>query len=178
MSRTNPYKKRRRSAHKTRLIYCEGLEDFVVIKYLRGLYSQDSGISCKVLRGKGGSADGIVAQASSVQGAYDDRRVVLDNDKPKAEMTKARQIARQKGIKIIELRPCIEALLLSILEPRKKIHAKSSSWCKKEFESRYISDRQRSNIKRLESLLPKYLLDTRREGNEALNKIIKLFERI
>lgn len=71
MSRTNPYKKKRRSANKTTLIYSEGLNEEIVLKYLRGLYSRNKDIAVTIRRGKGGTAYGLVIQANKTQGAFD-----------------------------------------------------------------------------------------------------------
>ncbi len=178
MSRTNPYKKKRRSAIKTRLIYGEGKEDCVFLTYLKGLYSKNSSIACKVVQGRGGSADGIVIQAHRIQGAYDKKVVVLDNDKVKTEMSKARQDAAKKHIELIEHTPCIEAVFLLTLGCKTSVKQKTSAWCKKEFESKHIDGKKRSEVIKYQEIFPKKLLDQKRSKINELNRLICLFENI
>ncbi len=175
MSRTNPYKIKRRSASKIILIHGEGKEDCVFLTLLRIFYSKDCNVSCKISRGKGGSADGLVLEAYKIQGAYDRKIVVLDDDKPKVEISKARQLAQQKNIKLIEHTPCIEAVLLTILEG-KSFKQRSSVWCKKEFESKYIDEKERSEVSKYQRLFPKELLEVKRQVVKELDLLIRLFE--
>lgn len=178
MSRTNPYKKKRRSANKTLLIHGEGQEDCIFLKHLKSLYSQNNSIACKISRGRGGSADSIVTQANRIQGAFDRKVVVLDNDKSRTEMTKARHEATKKHIDLIEHSPCIEAVLLLILGYRANVKQKTSAWCKKEFESKYIGSRKRSEEIEYHKIFPKELLDQKRPKVKELNRLICLFESI
>lgn len=178
MSRTNPYKKKRRSANKTLLIHGEGQEDCAFLKHLKSLYSQNSSIACKISRGRGGSADGLVIQAYRIQGAFDRKVVVLDNDKSRTEMAKARQEATRKQIELIEHLPCIEAVLLLILGCKKDVKQKTSGWCKKEFETKYIDSKKRSEEFEYQKLFPKKLLVQKRLEVKELDRLICLFESI
>ncbi len=176
MSRTNPHKKKRRLAKRTLLIHGEGEEDCVFLKHLRSLYSQNSNSTCKINRGKGGSADSIVLQAIRSPGAYDKRIVILDNDKAKNEMAKARRLAKEKNIELIEHTPCIEAILLSILTTKNSFKQKNSSEYKKEFESKYINSKKRSKITEYQKLFSKKMLDRKRLKIKELGLLISLFE--
>ncbi len=97
MSRTNPYKKKRRSASRTLLMYGEGLGEEMFLKYLRGLYSRDSGVAVTIRNGKGGTATNIIANAINEPGAFERRIVILDNDKGEQEMGHARVEAQKMG---------------------------------------------------------------------------------
>ncbi|MCD4694225.1 hypothetical protein K8R62_02600, partial [bacterium] len=141
MSRTNPYKIKRRHANKTLLIFGEGMNEQMFLKHLKKLYCCDTNVAITVKKGRGGNSANIVIDASRVPGGFDRRVVVLDNDKPKGEIEKARSIAKSKGIELIENTPCLEHLLLSILDSSKA--SDNSSKCKKIFESEYINKRQR-----------------------------------
>ena len=77
MSRTNPYKKKRRSASRTLLMYGEGLGEEMFLKYLRSLYARDSGVAVTIRNGKGGNAVNIIIDASNAPGDFD-KRVVSD----------------------------------------------------------------------------------------------------
>lgn len=176
MSRTNPNKKKRRSASKTILVYGEGLAEEVFLKHLRGIYSYNQNIAVTVKRGRGGTADGIVMQAHRAQGAFNQRVVVLDNDKSKREMEKARVLGEEKNINLFENTPCLESLLLSVLNKGKSFSGRTSSWCKREFESKYIEDKRRGEFDCYEKLLPKKLLDEVRNKIHELDELIDLIE--
>lgn len=174
MSRTNPYKKKKRQASKTLLVFGEGFNEEIFLKYLRGLYSYKSNVAITVKKGKGGDAQNIVIDADKTLGSYDRRIVILDNDKPKPEMLKARQEAKNRNIELIENTPCLEHLLVSILD--KKPNGKASSWCKGEFEGKYLDKKKRGEPNEYVKLFPKKLLDARRLKITELNKLILIME--
>jgi len=145
MSRTNPYKKKKRQANRTLLVFGEGLGEKMFLRHLKKLYNFNSGV----------------------------RIVVLDNDKPK-EMIKARQEAKKRKIKLIENTPCLESLLLSIVD--KKPIEKESSWCKKRFELKYIEKKKRGESDEYDKLFSKKLLNARRLKIIELNKLILIME--
>ena len=163
MSRTNPYKKKRRSASRTLLMYGEGLGEEMFLKYLRGLYSRDSGVAVTIRNGKGGTASSIISNAVNEPGAYDRRIVILDNDKSEQEMNRARIEAQQKEVELLENSPCLEATLLAILRPGQSFSGKTSAWCKTELDgygkifSKATLDTQRVNIPELNTLI--YLME-------------------
>jgi len=176
MSRTNPNKKKRRSANKTVLIYGEGLAEEIFIKYLRGIYTFNTNVAITVRRGKEGTADGIVMHAHKTQGAFNKRIVVLDNDKPKREMEKARILGNEENIILCKNTPCLESLLLSILNKGKSFANKTSNWCKKEFESRYIDNKKRGDSDCFTKLFPKKLLNEMRRKIPELDNIVCIME--
>ena len=176
MSRTNPGKKKRRAAGKTILVYGEGLSEEVFLKHLRSLYSFNTNVAVTIRRGKGGTADGLVLHTSRALGAFSRRCVLLDNDKGKSEMKRARALCVEKKMEIFENFPCLEAILLSILSNGASFSSKSSPWCKKEFESKHISGKNRGNLDMCKNKFPKSLLDRMRSKVPELNALIKLME--
>lgn len=176
MSRTNPYKKKRRSASRTLLMYGEGLCEEMFLKYLRGLYSRDSGIAVTIRNGKGGAAINIITNAVNEPGAFDRRIVILDNDIDKQEMNRARNEAKQKGVELLENSPCLEATLLSILRTGQSFSEKTSVWCKNEFESNYLDKKKRTELGEYEKIFPKATLDLQRKNVVELNTLISLME--
>ena len=157
MSRSNPYKKPRRVAKQTVLFYGEGMGEEIFLKHLRGIYAQNSGLALTIRRGKGGTADGVVLSAIKYSGAFDRKVVVLDNDKSKGEMDKARQLAEQHSIVLLENKPCLEALLLGILEPKMSFESKTSAWCKEEFQKSILIKSSARNLIAMKTFLPKQL---------------------
>ncbi len=176
MSRTNPFKKKLRAASRTLLMYSEGLEDETFLKYLRGLYSRDTGVSVKIRNGKGGDPMSVIINASNEPGDYDHRVVVLDNDATDSDMKLARQEAKNRNVTLIENTPCLEAILLSVLNAAKDYSSKRSPECKKEFESNYSDAKKRTDIREYERVFPKTLLDSQRSKVSALNTFISLME--
>ena len=174
MSRTNPYKKKKRRAKRTLLIFGEGFGEEMFLKHLRKLYSHNSGVAIDIKKGKGGNARNIVIDAGKIPGAFDKKVVVLDNDKPKTEMAKSREEAKDKNIELLENTPCLEYLLLSILDKRSS--RKESNWCKHKFESEYISKKKRGEPSEYDKLFPKKLLDSKRSIIPELDKLISIME--
>jgi MinD superfamily P-loop ATPase len=170
MSRTNPHKKKRRSASKTLFMLGEGFSDGIFLRHLRKLYSFNSGYAISIKNGKGGDAKSIVTEAIRTLGAFDKKIVVLDNDKSVDEMNEARRIAKRKKITLIENTPCLESLFLSILD--KKPINKNSNWCKKKFESKYLNKNKRSEPIEYDKLFPKDLLDSKRSSISELDRLI------
>lgn len=174
MSRTNPYKKKKRRAKKTLLIFGEGFSEEIFLKHLRKLYSHDSGVAITIKKGKGGNARNIIIDANKIPGDFDRKVIVLDNDKPKIEMVKAREEAKNKNIELLENTPCLEYLLLSVLNER--FGKKESNWCKYEFESKYISKKRRSEPSEYDKLFPKKLLDSKKFTIPELHKLISIMK--
>jgi hypothetical protein len=174
MSRTNPYKKKKRQANKTLLVFGEGFGEEMFLKHLKSLYSYKSNVAITIKKGKGGDAKNIVIDAAKIPGAFDRKIVILDNDKTKTEMAKARQEAKNRGIELIENTPCLEHLLVSILD--EKPSGKNSNWCKGEFESKYIDKKKRGEPSEYIKLFPKKLLDDKRSEISGLNKLILIME--
>lgn len=177
MSRSNPYKKKRRSASRTLLMYGEGLGEEMFLKYLRGLYSRDSGVAVTIRNGKGGNATNIIINAVNEPGAFDRRIVILDNDKSAQEMNHARREARQKGVELLENSPCFEATLLVILRPRQSFLGRTSAWCKSEFESNYLDKKKRTELGEYDKIFPKITLTAQRRNVPELNTLISLMEK-
>ena len=175
MSRTNPYKKKRRQASRTLLIFGEGLGEEMFLKHLKGLYSRNSDVAITVRKGRGGTADGIVIDAAKVPGAFNRKVVVLDNDKSRSEMKKARAEADKRKIELIESTPCLEYVLLSIVED-KDFKGKNSNQCKKEFEQKYLNKKKRSELEEYTKIFPRELLDKRRLKVSELSKMIAILE--
>jgi hypothetical protein len=177
MSRTNPCKKKPRSAKRTLLIYGEGLHEEIFLKYLRGIYSQGSGINVTVRNGKGGTVVNIITKAVNEPGAFDCRIVVLDNDKSEWEMSTARSEARTREIVLLENTPCLEATPLTILRSGQNFSTRKSTWCKSEFESIYLDKKKRTELDGYARIFPKTTLDTERANVIELDVLISLMER-
>jgi len=173
MSRTNPYKLKRRRANKTLLIFGEGFSEEIFLKYLRHAYSFNKNTAITIKRGKGGTPYNVVLDANKIPGAFDRRIVIIDNDKPKAEIQKARSIAKEKNIELIENTPCLESLFITILD---KKYNQNSNWFKHEFESKYLDKKKRDELDEYTKLFPKKLLDKKQTKIPELKKLISTME--
>lgn len=160
-----------RRSKKTILFFGEGLGETTFLKYLKSLYHRPRLTSISIVTSKKGTADGIVIDADK-RGDYDKKIVVLDNDKPQ-EMKKARQVATDRNIELIENTPCLEHTLLVILSA---INGKylNSTLCKKKFQSNYINRKKRGDLTEYAKLFPKKLLNTRRKKIRELNRMISI----
>lgn len=176
MSRTNPYKKKRYSANRTILFYCEGFHEEIFLKHLRCLYSRNRNIAITIRRGKGGTAYGLVIYTDRTLGSFVVKITVLDNDKGKLEMQKARNEARKRGICLLEHTPCLESIFLSILHDGRSYKNKTSKWCKKEFESKNLDTKKRGETNEYVRLFPKPLLNKQKSKIPELKKLINLME--
>jgi hypothetical protein len=177
MSRTNPFKKKPRTAKRTLLVYGEGLEDEIFLKYLKGKYHlRDRGIAITIRNGKGGTPSAVVVSANNDPGIYDRRIVIIDNDKGKLEMNSARSLATSKRIQLIEITPCLEAVFLSIVQPGKSYSGWDSAACKKEFESKFIERKKRTDPNEYEKVFPKGTLDKVRTNVTELHILIQIME--
>jgi len=174
MSRTNPNKKKKRRAKKTILIFGEGFNEEMFLKHLRKLYAYDSGIAVTVKKGRGGNAQNIVVDSDKIPGAFGKKVVMFDNDKPKNEMIQARKEAKVRNILLLENTPCLEYLLMTIVD--KKPKKKNSQWCKKEFENKYIHRKKRREFTEYDKVFPKKLLDYKRSTVPILNKLISMMQ--
>jgi len=178
MSRSNPLKKKRRVAGRTLLVCGEGLNEEIFLKYLRSLYARDSGVGVTIRNGKGGNAVNIVIGAANNFGDFDKRVVVLDNDRGDEEMRLAKEEATNRGIEMIENTPCLEAILLAILNGGKSYGNKQTSWCKKQFQLKYMEKKKRTELSEYGKIFPKKLLDEQQSRVFELKRIISVMRGI
>jgi hypothetical protein len=177
MSRTNPNKKAKRKAKKTILFYGEGSTEEVFLKHLRKNYSRNSGVAVTIKNGQGGTADRIIKRAISCNPAGFDKKIAwLDNDKSKKEMEKARKLAMDFEILLIENQPCLEAFLLGILNNGKVQQNQSSVFYKKLFEKEYICKKKRCNSEEYDKIFSKKVFNSARKKVKELDLIIRIME--
>ena len=175
MSRTNPNKLPRRFAAATQLVFGEGSEDKTFLKCLRSLYSQNTNLCSKVDAGNGGTPSDV-ARAGIRRGDACPVIIIVDGDKPQKEYDDLSQLIKQhKNVKTMVVSPCMEALLLAILNGGRWPKL-SSSKCKSEFEKKYINSRRRREQEAYAKVFTKQLLDEQRKNIKVLDELISLFE--
>ena len=174
MSRSDPFKKKRRSAKETFLLCGEGDREVFFLRHIRKLYSSENDVAVKIINANGGSVPNMVNYASRLLGEYSRRILVCDSDKPVKEMTKAREIAINQEIVLVANSPCVESLFLSILG--KNCDNLTSNQCKRKFESEILMNRRSDSVVEYEKIFTKTLLNTKRHQIENLDKIIQIVE--
>lgn len=109
-------RKARKPVQHAVLIVGEGSTEEAFLRYLKSLYiTRGCGVGLKIRNAHGKGPDHVVDFAIRQRNNADYDRVIalLDTDDPWPDKTVRR--ARQKGIKLIGSTPCIEGLLLRIL---------------------------------------------------------------
>lgn len=174
MAKKQHKRKSNRVSKKTILLYCEGKSDEYFCKHLKALFNTNIIKSITIRGGRGGSPNDIVNCASRILGAFDTRVVILDSDKTAAEMEKARIYAKKKKIDLIENTPCLEMLLLQILDYDFKGKRKDSHSLKKLFESEYIPASKRTDMLKYSEIFPKESLERKITVIPILKTIVDL----
>lgn len=91
-------------------------------------------------------------------------------------MAKARELAKAGGVDVIENSPCLEALLLRVLNGGKILEDGDSKYYKKEFEKKHICESKRCDIDEYAKIFPKNILDGSRKKVKELGEIVGLME--
>lgn len=173
MSRSDPYKKKRRVAKETYLLCGEGRRDLIFLRHIKNLYSRENDLRITIVNANGGSIPTIINYVRRLLGGFSKRIVMLDIDKSEEEIQKGRKIANDNGIILIENSPCLEMLFLLILDI--KCSNLNSQQCKSKFEKETLADKD-ENIEQFNKMFPKKILDIKRVQIDNLDKIIRLIE--
>lgn len=163
-------RKQKRSIKETLKIVGEGQAEAAFLNYLKSLYGVGNPkVTAKSAGGKGPS--NVIGEAiGTLNSSGSDRvAVLLDKDMPWPK-TKVK-IAQQKKITLVGSSPCLEGLLLKILD--KPIPANSDE-CKKVLHP-LLSGKETEKAS-YEKLFPKILLDARKDLVEELDTLIKLIK--
>jgi hypothetical protein len=163
----------------TALIYTEGLHDSIFIGHLKTIYQSRFDEATPVItvkKGRGGTQDAIVKDAHLAPGAFDAKFVKLDSDRPAKEMLRADQLATKLNVTIVRSSPCLEAMLLNILDPGTDYTQMSAKSCKRTFERMYIPSQHRGSVSRYRTIFGKSALDAARARVPDLNLIVEIFE--
>ena len=155
----------------------EGPTERIFLQHLKDLYwCRSCDHNVKVDAANGGSPEDIVRKANVLlsQGAYDKCQIVLDTDVPWEEKDLSRQIkARNVIVLFVGSEPCIEGLMLRILEGRCPRDAKE---CKRQFQNKYIQDRQMRDQRKYTPLFPMDVIEKARIIIPALDRIVSFIE--
>lgn len=165
--RSNKASKRKR-VKKTVIIVGEGPTEKAFLEYLGQFYiKRNSGISVKIQAATGGSPECILSKTIKLE-QYDSKAILMDTDKEWSPSLIKK--AQQKKIKLIGSQPCIEGLILEILErnvPYESKNCKDS--CSELFRGKL------TNKETYKEQLSSEWIEQKRQDISTLNEILTLF---
>jgi hypothetical protein len=163
-----------RNVSSTALIYCEGAHDLAFLRYLILTYTAARVTKTKfrTKQGKGGSPDTLMVEAIHTPGAFDRKLVKVDKDRTSEEIERAETLAVQYSIVIVWSMPCLEALLLSVIDGKDYSDKKSKS-CKQIFEAKHIRASRRTDRREYAKIYTFEVLEDARKRLPELDALIK-----
>lgn len=166
--------RRIRRTKRTCLIYCEGAQDKAFLNAVKSVYVTDK-LNIDIKSGTGGSQISLVEAAIRLGDGYDEKYIQLDDDREVVEMNEAKRLAEKNNIIVLRTTPCMERILIGILEPSKNINGWPSSRIKKYFQEKYIAENKRSNSQSYSVNFTRPKLENARKKCMQLDDIIKAF---
>ena len=157
---------RRRRTRRTILLVVEGYTDKEFVQHIKGLYHRrECGFRVVLKNAKGKGSNNVIdtAYGENRQGGYDNVAVLYDHDVPLTAKSKR----RCSGFHSFVANPCLEGLLLDILE---QIVAGTCE----ENKRRYAQFASRKNYA---ELFPQELLERRRSSIQLLDDLLRLLEK-
>ena len=158
---------------KVLLIYTEGKHETEFLNYLKHYLYKDAVQGCgqktDIVAGTGSTPRAVLDGAITRQEQknikkqyrkeYDNIIVVVDKDNigSKDEVAKLKKQAKENNVALIIFEPCLEALLLSIIESNKNFKNEKCSGktgLKKKFESKYLSRTKRTTAENYKPHFP------------------------
>lgn len=143
---------------KTIFAFGEGEDEETYLRYLRPHFSsRERGIRIDNAGGKG--PNHILDKAIRVRGgdAFDHSFILADADVEWSPNLIRR--AKARHFEVILMRPCIEGMLIAILEPRLDPQGWESSRCKRHLRGEHIGSDRRLEVRDLERLVPPHILN-------------------
>lgn len=158
------------------LIVGEGPTEKALLLYLKEMYiKRDMGVAVKVECGSGGSPKSVVEKAIRLKAsrAYDRCYVLVDADMPH-EFDRELQTRMHKRpcIQMLSATPCIEGLLLAILDTGFSQQAATSSESKRIFETKYLPADKKTDRCSYGRILPKQIIEKHRTRIAELHAIL------
>ncbi len=172
MARSNPFIRRPRQPNKTVLAVGEGETDKAFLKYLKARYiKREDGIFVKIECAHGGGPECVIIHSIKLNPQnYDRAFALLDKDKPCRDPYLKK--ANAKKLDLVWSDPCIEGLLLKILEPGFNPSIRKTVECKRLFEDNYLDANEKLLPDKYERYFPLALLEDRRRQIPELAKIL------
>jgi len=141
--------------------------------------TRDMDIAVKVECGSGGSPRSVVEKAVRLKGsrAYDKCFVLVDSDLPfEPDGELKRRMNKKPRIEMLKATPCIEGLLLAIVNPEFSQQATTSSEGKRIFESNHLPEDKKTDKCSYERIFSKQMIEERRAVVPELDSILRAME--
>lgn len=169
-----------RHTKKTVLIVGEGPTEKAFLQYLKDQYiTREMDIAVQVECGSGGSPKSVVEKAVRLKGsrAYDKCFVLVDADlpfEPDGELEK--RMRRKPRIEMLNATPCIEGLLLAILDTGFSKQTTTSVESKRMFETKHLPEDKKTDKRSYERIFSRQVIEERRSEVLELDAILKAME--
>lgn len=164
----------------TILIIGEGPTEKAFLQYLKAMYiTRDMDIAIKVECGSGGSPRSVVEKAVRLKGSrgYDKCFVLVDSDLPfDPDGELERRMRRKPHIKMLNATPCIEGLLLAILDSGFSQQATTSVESKRIFETKHLPEDKKTDKLSYERIFSRQVIEDRRSSLPELDAILRAME--
>jgi len=157
------------------LLYGEGPSDAAFLRHLHSLFApRGEGFQIKTDGNEGGDPVNVLRKCIRYRrcAEYTSRTVLVDTDRPWCpEGVVAR--ARKEGIALLPARPCIEGLLLHILDQQVP---PTSGECKRVFHREHMPEAKMMNHRNYQPKFPVDLLASRAPEIPTLAALIRFLE--
>ncbi len=169
-----------RHTKKTVLMVGEGPTEKAFLQYLKDKYiTREMDIAVQVECGSGGSPRSVVEKAVRLKGsrAYDKCFVLVDADlsfEPDGELEK--RMRRKPHIEMLNATPCIEGLLLAILDTSFSQQATTSVESKRIFETNHLPEDKKTDKHSYERIFSRQVIEERRTSLPELDVILRAME--
>lgn len=170
--------RKQRRTKKTILIVGEGPTEKAFLQHIKQLYvTRDMDIVVKVECGSGGSPQSVVEKAVRLKSSrsYDKCFVLVDSDVPfDPDKELQKRMNRKPRIEMLYATPCIEGLMLAILQHPKFSQTKTTSDnCKRVFHE-YIPEDKKTDRRAYEGIFTKEIFEERKQIVPELNMILHI----
>ena len=168
---------RDKTVRQARLVQTESREDKAWCHLLKMFYCDASLHSITIDSGQGGPPAQVVTAAYKKQrllsNAYHHAVAIVDGGKTAAEIAEAQQLAKKYKLELIVISPCMEALLLNILEPDKNWYSVTKGH-KSYFEKKYIKSDRRTQHVHYSKIFDTNAINRAAEKDLSLGRIIDI----
>jgi hypothetical protein len=164
-----------RKIRKTLLLVGEGKTEKAFLEHLCSLYCADrQGVAVTIRNAYGGGPENVVDRAIRYSGnfSYDRVAVLMDTDRPWDDETRKR--AKKNNITLIGSEPCIEGMLLGILEQAVP-EGTSSKACKGIIQKK-LPNRDLTEKESYQPCFSRSTLESARSKIPALNRLLECLE--
>ena len=171
MSRSNPWKQKTRQTRHTTLIVVEGDTEMALVKHLRALCGRNCGTRVSIENAHGGGGDSVLKKAIQLGKDFDACACLYDTDRAPTQVGLKRK-AKRMGITEIKSTPCIEALLLEILD---KPIPEGPDLCKRAMQ-RIVGEDQLTSVATFEQHFELDLLEYQRARITQLDQLLRIIK--